>query len=164
MAGGRLNERRDGSRSTRPCYDKALDLLARRAHFRRELCQKLLAREYPPEEVERTLDKLEHGSFLDDRATAEAFVSQRRERRGWGRRRLVAELSKRGVDDSVIDSALAQVNPEAELDLARDVARRWRLRSRRDDTALSRHLERRGFGPRVIVEVLGEGDVSPESP
>ena len=55
-----------------PCYEKAVQLLASRPHFRRELAGKLLQRGYPADEMEATLDRLTEQGYLDDSATARA--------------------------------------------------------------------------------------------
>ncbi len=140
------------------CYDKALGLLALRPHFRRELDLKLRKRDYTDEERETALAKLARNSFLDDDATARAFVRERLRRGGIGRRKLIAELSKRGADSATIDAAMEDV-PEDDREPARELAERWLMRSSRPagpkrNAALARHLESRGFSPRAIVAAL----------
>ncbi|MGH9380269.1 MAG: regulatory protein RecX, partial [Thermoanaerobaculia bacterium] len=59
------------------CYRKALDLLARRAHFRAELRQKLERRDFSAAAVDEALGRLAEEGHLDDPATARAFVEER---------------------------------------------------------------------------------------
>lgn len=140
-------------------YQKALQLLATRAHFRRELEAKLAQRGYPAEEIEAALAKLTEQGYLDDRAAARIFVESRRERGGEGRARLRAELLKRGAPDDAVEAALAELTPEDDLAVAREAAERWRRKGGLDPRALARHLERKGFSGRAIVAVLnGELD------
>ena len=80
------------------CMEKAVDLLSRRPHFRRQLEQKLSSRGFSSDEVETTLARLEELGYLDDVACARGFVTQRLRRGPLGRRRLRAELSRRGAD------------------------------------------------------------------
>jgi regulatory protein len=77
-------------------YQKALQLLATRAHFRRELEVKLRQRRYPEEEIEAALARLTEQGYLDDRATARVFVESRQERASEGWARLWSELIERG--------------------------------------------------------------------
>jgi regulatory protein len=138
-------------------YDKALQLLAARAHFRRELERKLAQRGFPPEEIEAALARLAEGRYLDDRATARVFVESRQGRGNEGRARLRAELLKRGAPDDAVEAALAELTPDDDLPAAREAAETWRRRGGQDPRALARHLERKGYSRRAIVAVLNDG-------
>ena len=138
-------------------HQKAVQLLATRAHFRRELQAKLAQRGYPAAEIEAVLDRLTEQGYLDDRATARIFVENRLERTAEGRARLRAELLKRGAPEDAIDAALAELTPEDDLPAAREAADRWRERGGVDPRSLARHLERKGFSRHAIVAVLNDG-------
>jgi regulatory protein len=141
------------------CYQKALQLLATRAHFRRELERKLAQRGHPPEEIEAALVRLTEQKYLDDRATAKVFVESRQERTSEGRSRLRLELLKRGAPEEAIDAALAELTPDDDTPAAREAAESWRRKGGVDPRALARHLERKGFSRRAIVSALnGELD------
>jgi regulatory protein len=140
-------------------YQKAVQLLATRAHFRRELEVKLAQRGFPAEEVAAAVDKLTEQGYLDDRATARVFVESRQARAEEGRARLRAELVRRGAPDDAIAAALAELTPDDDLPVAREAAESWRRKGGVDPRALARHLERKGFSRRAIVSVLnGELD------
>ncbi|HEX5717498.1 MAG TPA: regulatory protein RecX [Thermoanaerobaculia bacterium] len=136
------------------CYQKAVQLLGSRPHFRRELQVKLAQRKFPPEEIEEALDRLTGQGYLDDRKTAVSFVEHRLSRNNEGRLRLRAELEKRGAQAEAIEEALAAV-PEDDLEPAREAAERWqRLHPRGKPAALAQHLARKGFSRRAIFAVL----------
>jgi regulatory protein len=135
-------------------YQKAVQLLGSRPHFRRELQAKLAQRGFPPEEIEEALDRLTGQGYLDDRRTAAGFVEHRLSRNNEGRLRLRAELEKRGAPAEAIADALAAV-PEDDLEPAREAAERWqRLHPRGEPAALARHLARKGFSRRAIFALL----------
>jgi regulatory protein len=135
-------------------YQKAVQLLGSRPHFRRELQAKLAQRNFPPEEIEEALDRLAGQGYLDDSRTAVGFVEHRLSRNNEGRVRLRAELEKRGAPAEAIEDALAAV-PEDDLEPAREAAERWqRLHPRGEPAALARHLARKGFSRRAIFAVL----------
>lgn len=135
-------------------YQKAVQLLGSRPHFRRELQAKLAQRGFPSEEIEEALDRVTGQGYLDDRKTAVAFVEQRLSRSSEGRLRLRAELEKRGAPAEAIEEALAAV-PEDDVEPAREAAERWqRLHPRGEPAALARHLARKGFSRRAIFAVL----------
>ena len=136
------------------CYQKAVQLLGSRPHFRRELQAKLAQREFPSEEIEEALDRLTGQGYLDDRKTAVAFVEHRLSRNNEGRLRLRAELEKRGAPADAVEEALAAV-PEDDLEPTREAAERWRrLHPRGKPAALAQHLARKGFSRRAIFAVL----------
>ncbi|HEX3128733.1 MAG TPA: regulatory protein RecX [Thermoanaerobaculia bacterium] len=138
------------------CYDKAVQLLGSRPHFRRELQAKLAQRGFPPEEIEEALDRLAGQGYLDDIKTAVSFVEHRLERNAEGRLRLKAELEKRGAAPEAIESALADL-PDDDLEPAREAAERWaRLHPRGKGSSLAQHLSRKGFSRRAIFAVLTE--------
>lgn len=137
------------------CYGKAVQLLASRPHFRRELQAKLAKRDFSPEEISEALDRLAQRGYLDDSKTAVAFVEQRLSRGSEGRLRLKAELEKRGAPREAIDAALATLVPEDDLEPAREAADRWaRLHPRGKPASLAQHLARKGFSRRAIFAVL----------
>jgi regulatory protein len=143
-------------------YDKAVQLLAARPHFRRELEVKLHQRGFPSEEIEEALDRLTDQGYLDDRATARSFVESRAAK-GEGRARLRAELAKRGAPEAAIEEALSELTDEDDLPRAREAAEAWRRKGGSDPRALARHLDRKGFSPRAIFALLnGELDIEDE--
>jgi SOS response regulatory protein OraA/RecX len=155
------------TRTPPSCFDKAAALLSIRPHFRAELGRKLRRRGYPESDVEEALDRLERLKYLDDLEVAKSFVRSR-QRRGLGRRRLTAELERRGVSESVIGESLDLELTGDELDRARAAAEIWCLRRAASEPALGRHLDRKGFPKHVILQVLEEraaaAGASPASP
>lgn len=140
------------------CYNKAVQLLGSRPHFRRELQVKLVQRGFSGEEIEETLDRLVGQGYVDDRKTAVSFVEQRLEHNHEGRLRLRAELEKRGAAPDAVEAALASIS-EDDLEPAREAAERWtRLHPRGEPASLARrlaqHLARKGFSRRAIFAVL----------
>ena len=136
-------------------YDKAVQLLGVRPHFRRELGAKLARRGFPPEEVEAALDRLAGQGYLDDRQAAASFVGSRLARGPEGRTRLRSELQKRGADPAAAAEALAEM-PDDDLPAAREAADAWDRKGGKDPMALARHLARKGFSRRAIFALLKE--------
>lgn len=138
------------------CFEKAVEFLSRRAHFHREIERKLLGRGYEEEEVAASLARLAELGYLNEEEAARAFVQQRLRRGPEGRRRLEAELHKRGAEEAAAAAALDELMPEDDAEGARKAARSWARRGKRDRQALARHLERKGFSRRAIFSALGE--------
>ena len=139
--------------SSDDCYDKAVDLLARRPHFKRELGRKLSARGFGSAEIEEVRERLEAVGLLDDLECSKGMVEGVWRRRGYGPVRMRAELEKRGVESGIIDTVLRDSSRD-EVDLAVETARRRLRLSTPSRDALARHLGRKGYSGEVIYEVL----------
>ena len=135
--------------------ERALKLLARREHSRKELGRKLSEHTDDPQEVERTLDECEARGWLSEKRVVEQLVHNRRSR--FGMRRIERDLEAKGVSGEALDAALAQLKP-GEVDAARAVWRRkfgGRLpRNPAERARQARFLQGRGFELEVIFKVI----------
>ncbi len=93
-------------------YQRALKLLARRDHFAAELREKLTRKGYPIDEVDAALARCVDLGLIDDEKLAHRFAAFRSADRGWGPRRLEAELRRRGVASNLAGTA-ANLGEEA---------------------------------------------------
>lgn len=126
---------------------RALGLLVRREHSRRELTRKLAARGVEPEAAVAAIDKLQAAGWQDDARFAEQLVRSRAAT-GHGPVRVRAELGMHGLGREAVATAM----DAAEVDWAeraRDLVRRRFGESVADDRDLRRKaadwLLRRGF-------------------
>ena len=138
------------------CEQKALELLARRAHFRSELGRKLSARGYEAEEIAATLDRLTERGYLNEAELAEHEAARLSERKGLARAGVAASLARRGVSRPALDAALGDDDRARELGRARQAAEKWLRAGRSDAAALARHLDRKGYTGHAIFRVLNE--------
>ncbi|MCK8516463.1 recombination regulator RecX [Methylonatrum kenyense] len=139
--------------------DKAVRLLARREHSRKELQRKLRQRQYPESLIADTLELLEQRGYLDNQRFAEAFIRERIGK-GHGPLRITADLRERGIKDGMIRALL----DAAEVDWQQQAAV---VRERRFGTAppanrtewgrQGRFLAGRGFSAEQVRRVLGDG-------
>ncbi|KWX22772.1 recombinase RecX [Mycolicibacterium wolinskyi] len=138
-----------------------LRLLTVRARTRSELEAQLTKRGYPDDVSARVLDRLAEVGLIDDEDFAEQWVRSRHANAGKGKRALAVELRKKGLDDEVISSALADLDPAAERQraeqLVRDKLRRERLADD-DDVKVTRRLvgmlARRGYSQSMAFDVV----------
>jgi len=101
---------------------RALGLLVRREHSRRELTRKLTARGVERDDAVAAIDKLEAAGWQDDGRFAELLVRSRAAA-GYGPVRIRAELGMHALDREAVAAAMesAEVDWDA---LARDLVRR----------------------------------------
>ncbi len=138
--------------------ERALGLLARREHSALELKRKLLQRGYPVELASTVVDALREEGLLSESRFAEEWVRSRVSR-GQGPLKLRAGLRQQGLDDSQIEAALAEADPDWGS-LAADVRRKrfgQTLPSSLQERARqTRFLEARGFTADAIRQALGQ--------
>jgi regulatory protein len=132
-----------------------------RARTRAELEAQLAKRGYPDDVSRSVLDRLTEVGLIDDADFAEQWVHSRRINAGKGKRALAAELRNKGVDDEVIDEALAGIDAGAERQRAEELVRA-RLRRERmtpeDEPKVMRRLvgmlARRGYSQGMAFDVV----------
>jgi len=126
---------------------RALGLLVRREHSRKELNRKLTARGITSEDAESAVSRLAEAGWQDDTRFAESLV-RARVSGGYGPLHIRAELATHGLDREAVASALATFEGEW-ADIARDLVRRRYGQDVSRDLGLHRKaaqlLMRRGF-------------------
>ena len=144
-------------------YEYALRTLARRSHTLAELEAKIRRRCAEEEDVEVILERLCSHGYLDDARVAEAHSTTRRDFNLLGRKRVLGELKRRGVEESMAESAVADAYGDCdESALARAFLRRkvgalpegGKIEDPRHLARLFRALARAGFNASAIADAL----------
>ncbi|MGN9761186.1 recombination regulator RecX [Streptomyces sp. SD31] len=142
-----------------------LRLLTGTPRTRKQLADALRKREIPDDAAEEVLSRFEEVGLINDSAFADAWVESRHHGRGLARRALAQELRTKGVDSTLIDAAVAQLDSEQEETTARElVARKLRFtrgldrdkRLRRLAGMLARKGYPEGMALRVVRQALEE--------
>ena len=138
-----------------------LDQLTGRARSRSELAAKLAKKHVPADVATRLLDRFEEVGLVDDAAFAREWVQSRQAGRGLARRALAAELRRKGLDAAVVSDAVETVDPDDELETARQLVRRKLPSLQRFDAVtqvrrLTGMLARKGYPPGVAFAVVRE--------
>jgi regulatory protein len=125
---------------------RALGLLVRREHSRKELARKLTARGVDPDDAQTAVDRMTAEGWQSNDRFAEQLVRSRANN-GQGPLRIRAELSTHGLDRDAVAAAFEAYDGDW-TDNARDLVRR-RFPGALADRALQRKaaefLVRRGF-------------------
>ncbi|MFD5269336.1 recombination regulator RecX [Streptomyces sp. NPDC058335] len=136
-----------------------LRLLTGTPRTRKQLADALSKREIPDDVAEEVLSRFEEVGLINDSAFADAWVESRHHGRGLARRALAQELRTKGVDSTLIDEAVAQLDSEREEATARELVAR-KLRSTRGldrDKRLRRlagMLARKGYPQGMALRVV----------
>ncbi|MFF4252868.1 recombination regulator RecX [Streptomyces sp. NPDC001663] len=136
-----------------------LRLLTGTPRTRKQLADALRKREIPDDAAEEVLSRFEEVGLINDSAFADAWVESRHHGRGLARRALAQELRTKGVDSTLIDEAVSQLDSEQEEATARELVAR-KLRSTRGldrDKRLRRlagMLARKGYSEGMALRVV----------
>ena len=95
-------------------YNKALDLLSRREHSQKEIKLKLQKKFKNSEEIYEIIEKLVANNIINDTRFTEHYINSRK-RRGFGSKKISYELLSKGINESIIDSALSNIDDWKEL-------------------------------------------------
>ena len=105
-----------------------------------------------PAITERVFKRLLERGYVDDQKFAKFWVENRNQRKGTSRRKLAAELHAKGVENSIIDEALA-VSGRTDGDELQKIIAKKRNRYP-DDQKFMAYLARQGFSYDAIRSAL----------
>jgi len=149
-----------GDKPRRSAYDKALALLARREHSRRELRDRLQRDGYEREEVADALVRLAEDGYQDDGRFTEMMVRSR-VAGGYGPRRIRAELRTHGIDEAGIEHHLEQAGIDWQTVARAQLRRRYGEHPCNEYAERARRAQfllRRGFDAATVQDVLPTSD------
>ncbi|TVQ69024.1 MAG: regulatory protein RecX [Oceanospirillales bacterium] len=91
--------------------NKIISLLARREYSRAELYQRLQSQAESLEILNEVLDRMSQDGYQSDRRFTESFIRQRISQY-WGPKRIVFELSQKGIPKTMIDQVFDEMEPD----------------------------------------------------
>ncbi|HSB72093.1 MAG TPA: regulatory protein RecX [Candidatus Methylomirabilis sp.] len=143
-------------------WEAALRLLAMRARTTQEVRQGLARRGYLPADISAVILRLTSEKYLDDLEFARTWVRSAGLRRTRGPARQAQELRAKGVGETEIAAALADLPVEGTIREVAEAAAVRKLKGLRGvDPSVARrrlaaHLERQGFPADAILVVCRE--------
>ncbi|WP_235577470.1 regulatory protein RecX [Rhodanobacter sp. Root480] len=145
----------DPAKPKRSAYDKALGLLARREHSRKELKTKLRQGGYEGEETTDAIDRLGEQHYQDDDRFAEVLLRSRISQ-GYGPMRLRVELKSHGLADARIRELMDEAEVDWDTSAAAQLRRRYGCAGTSDPAERNRRAQfllRRGFAAATVRRV-----------
>ena len=140
-----------------------LKMLGRRDYARKELYDKLIKKDHPPEVINTVLDQMETKGYIDDRSFARKFASDKSRLNNWGPAKIKAKLYKKGISKQVAEQSIDQVFAELNLkEIYWDLVQKNRRKFLREDNRLKRkkkvfdYLRRKGYRSGNIFNYLDE--------
>lgn len=92
-------------------FNYCVFLLSRREYSTKSITKKMIEKEIPKDEIEKTINKLTNLKFLDDYRFAEMFVRSKSQNNKWGERKIKMELSiKHNISNDIVDNIIMENN------------------------------------------------------
>ena len=133
-------------------YNAALRYLSYRLRSRSELLRYLHDKEYEDITIELTLERLVGLGLVDDLVFARTWIADRMRLKPRSRAVLIAELRQKGIASEVIAAALAEIEPDDEIESLRRLI--TKKRSHYDEAKLIQYLRSKGYNYGLIKEAI----------
>ncbi|MCL4551309.1 MAG: recombination regulator RecX [Bacteroidetes bacterium] len=141
--------------------DSSFRILAKRQHSGYELRNKLFKKGYTKETIDRTLQAMQAGNYLNDEQFTKAFIDERLRRKKIGVNKLKAELFKRGIARNIIEQNLSGIDWELSYENALSLARRKTellvkkgIEPHKIKQKIFAFLSSRGYDSETIMKIL----------
>ena len=168
---GRIQAKEDGEDATlrlsperqeKRARNVLLHQLNRSVKSKDQLRKILAKREIDVEIAERILDRFEEAGLINDREFAITVVNSRHRHKGLAKSAIARELREKGIEQPILEEALADIDSEAELSRAKELAevRARRLVSLEPEVAkrrLSGYLARKGYSGNIVHAATNYG-------
>lgn len=129
-------------------------LAARREHTAADLARKLRQKGHDGGEVREALETLREKGYVDDERAAAAYIGER-QRKGYGPRRVAADLARHGIASGTARQAVAEHYPaQREREILAGLIGRASAAQSGDPQKLAEKLLRRGFHADAVRDAL----------
>ncbi|WP_390409327.1 recombination regulator RecX [Lacticaseibacillus jixiensis] len=137
----------------------ALNYLARAQHTEYEVAQKLRGEQFPEAVVQAAVAQMQRLHYLNDAQYAQSFVADDLALSDKGPAVVAAKLRQKGVNQALIDAALAEVDAQAWLDAAMRAGKKAANQNQRKPyftliQKIKQSVMQKGFDPAVADTVV----------
>lgn len=137
---------------------KMADLCARSEQCEHEIREKLRKKMLPPAEIDKIIDFLIDGKFIDNSRYARSFTNDKVRFSGWGRNKIRMALAYKGIPSSFISEALEGIDEKeyrtSLMKVSTTKAKNLDLNEYDDRAKLYRHLISRGYESSLATKVI----------
>jgi regulatory protein len=143
--------------SDKKAFELAIRYLGNREHSRKEIITKLERRQFSPEAIAKTLERLDELGLLDDRSFALNYIGSKSRKKPSGRYKLRYELLQKGVSEEIIEEVLSEYDSSSHcLDAALKKLPFLKGDDRYRRRRLHAFLMNRGFDSQTIRQTLDQ--------
>ncbi len=140
-------------------YQKATKYCGYQERTEKEIQNKLRAWGVEKKAEERIIQTLKVNHFLDEERYVEAFIRGRFLGKHWGKRKIFAALTEKGLDQALIQKGMAKIENADYLQSLRYVADRKKqslagATSIQTRQKLTNYLLQKGYEPDLVIKIV----------
>ena len=145
--------------SSKDALIKAQKLCARQEKCKSDIRKKLYDWKVPAETIESIINKLVDEKFIDEKRYAEYFVRDKFRFNKWGRIKIAYALKQKQIHQSIIDSALKEINDKEYRETLKNELQKKRKTLKDSETfkikeKLLRFAQSKGYEPEIIFDLI----------
>lgn len=145
----------------RQALNKMAALCSRKEYCSSEIQKKLVNYELSEADREAVVERLISEKFIDDGRYANYYVRDKFLFNGWGRIKIRYQLRGKGIDSSIIDAALEQINESDYHEKLAELLHSKKRQIKNKDqwqtkAALARFAQARGYEPDLIFRSIDQ--------
>jgi regulatory protein len=142
---------------------KAMALCAGREMCLHDIRQKLITKDLTSDEVEKILNLLKEGKFIDEERFAMAYSKDKFKYNKWGKIKIAAGLKMKKIPQEVITRALSSIDETEYTDLLKSIILRQQKSVRAKNQydmkgKILRHCLSKGFESYLVYDLLREDE------
>lgn len=139
----------------RQANERALYLLEHRSHAKGELMEKL-RRTVSPEAAEAAADRMEELGLIDDEDYARRYAGELFRRKGYSQRRVILELTRKGIDKDLAEELAEEMSPDPEEKILAVLEKKYPncLEDEKTKRRAVAALQRLGYGWEEIKDAM----------
>jgi len=160
-----LQKQPDNQQSIIKAKEYVFRLLNFRLRSEHEIREKLIKKNFSPDDITKTIGYFKELDLINDRQFAKKWISSRQSK-PYGQNRIRFELKQKGIDDDVLEEELSLgfIN-FSEEDVVCQITRKQTLKFQNIEPVKRKkriydYLIRRGFKNQIIMKVLNRYDDS----
>jgi len=143
----------------RQALNKSAALCSRKEYCSSDIRKKLVNWDLSDDEVDKAIDWLKQEKFIDDGRYAGYYVKDKFVFNGWGRIKIRYQLRAKGIESSLIEIAMEQIDEGDYLgkmaELLHSKVRRIKNKDKwQTKAALARFAQSRGFEPDIVFRAI----------
>lgn len=135
------------------CRDYALKLISFKDRTEKEITDRLLRKGFSEEEAAGELAFLHEYGYINDESYAKRFAADAVNLKKWGKRRIITELVRRGIERTAAENAAEEVCTDTQSLIADELRRKFSgadLKDIKERRRIFAYFARRGFSPPEI--------------
>lgn len=142
-------------------YQKAARYCGYQERTEKEVQEKLRAWGVTQKEAAHMMQTLKADNFLNEERYVKVFISGKSIDKKWGKRKLAASLTAKGLDQALIHKGLATIEPTDYLQRLRYVADKKKrtlagATTMQAKQKLTNHLLQKGYEPDLVIQIVQE--------